>query len=143
MCLALLGTGADSRPPPTRASSIVGYWGATDSTGVDGAFDFAADGSADIINSGVSLRAEAAKNGGGTITYRFDPSVTPATLDIVITAKSGETRTILAIVEFLSADSFRIRISNASRPADFAGTADDTIVLHRRQRPPESAKPGV
>jgi hypothetical protein len=118
-----------------KEKSIIGVWAGKDEKGVDGAFVFNADGSADVLKRGVSTNGEPLKN-RGTLTYHYDPSATPAAIDIVLTKRTGERTAIRAIVMFLSEDSIKLRISTSGiRPLDFSGAPGETIVLNRKTKP--------
>ncbi len=114
-----------------RQKSIIGVWTGKDEKGVDGTFVFNADGSADVLKRGVSINRDR-----GTLTYHYDPSTTPAAIDIVLTRRTGERSTLRAIVMFLAEDSIKLRISTSGiRPLDFSGPSGETIVLSRKTRP--------
>ncbi len=118
-----------------KEKSIVGVWAGKDEKGVDGTFVFNADGSADVLKRGVSIN-EGSLRDRGTLTYHYDPSTTPAAIDIVLTKRTGERTTIRAIVMFLSKDSIKLRISTSGkRPLDFSGALAETIVLNRKTKP--------
>jgi hypothetical protein len=119
---------------PSEAS-IVGIWTGKDEKGIDGIFVFNADGSADVLKRGVSIKGNTLKN-QGTLKYLYDPSTTPAALDLVLTKKTGERITMRAIVMFISENNIKLRISTSnSRPLDFSGTPSDMIVLYRKAKP--------
>ena len=118
-----------------KEKSIIGVWAGKDEKGVDGTFVFNADGSADILKRGVSIYGGTLTN-RGTLTYHYDPSTTPAAIDIVLTKMTGERTTIRAIVMFLSENSIKLRISTTGiRPLDFSGAPGETIVLNRKTKP--------
>lgn len=130
LCFAIVAA-AGARAAIPAPSSIVGTWIGKDEAGQGGAFIFRADGSADIIKGGVSLK-ESVAGTAGTVTYRFDPSVTPIALDFVLEGKDRPKRTIHCIAEFTSADKMRVRMpSDDSRPKNFAGPTDDILEVHR------------
>lgn len=126
---------ADSAPAKPTASAIVGSWSGKDEDGATGTFVFAADGSADMIVGGQSLKETVIKD-QGTITYRFDPAVKPMALDITMARTGGATRTLRCIVEFLSPVKIKMRKPNGEeRPKDFAGPATEMIVLDKAETP--------
>lgn len=133
--LALLVTLATQLGAVTTEKSIVGTWTGIDDRGVSGSFVFNADGSADILKGGVSLKKDVPADEGG-ITYRFDAAVTPHAIDITVTMKGRKPSTLPGIVEFISADKIRLRMSPAKpvRPADFSGPPSEVIVLAREKR---------
>jgi hypothetical protein len=123
--------GAHASDSVKAPSSIVGKWSGKDDRGTMGAFVFSADGTADLLKDGVSLKETVVKD-QGAITYRFDPSVTPITLDIVLTMTNRPVRTMRGIVEFLSPEKMRVRMPRGdSRPLDFSGPQSEIIVVER------------
>ncbi len=127
----IVRSGEASSITAPREKSIIGVWTGKDEKGVDGTFVFNADGSADVLKRGVSIN-----RGLGTLTYHYDPSTTPAVIDIVLTKRTGERSTIRAIVMFLAEDSIKLRISTSGvRPLDFSGASGETIMLNRKTKP--------
>ncbi len=118
----------------TDAPSIVGIWLGTDDMGVKGGFIFNADGSADMLRNGESFKATVVKN-TGTITYKYDASVTPNQLDIIVTRTGGGSQTLPCIVQFIDADHLRMRQPNGGpRPKDFNGAAKNEIIVLGRAK---------
>ncbi len=129
----LLAVAPDTRAG-TKATDLIGTWTGLDNRGVSGSFVFAADGGADILKEGVSLRKGLPKD-EGSITYRFDPSVTPHAIDIIVAMKDRKPATLPGILEFITPDRIRVRMSPAKpeRPADFSGPPNEVIVLEREK----------
>ncbi|OEE79698.1 hypothetical protein [Vibrio genomosp. F6] len=106
---------------------IVGVWTGVDEKGIEGSFIFNSDGSADVINDGISIKDTVVRN-RGTIKYHYDPSATPSEFVLVIRNNNGKIKKIYGIVEFVSKDSIRINmLPSGKRPVDFSGA----IVLNR------------
>jgi hypothetical protein len=135
LAVALLITLAPRLGAAPTAQDIVGTWTGLDDRGVRGSFVFAADGTADILKDGVSLKKEVPPD-EGTISYRFDPSVTPHAIDIIVAMKGKKPSTLPGILEFVTADRIRLRMSPAKpvRPVDFSGPPSEVIVLQREKR---------
>lgn len=117
---------------PATTPSIVGTWIGTDDHGAKGGFVFNADGTADMVVNGASVTQTMLRD-QGTLTYRFDFSVTPHALDLVITRKDDFSQPLRCIIEFLSDDEMRLREPHGGeRPKDFNGAPREIIVLHRQ-----------
>lgn len=129
-CLAFVAL-AQTRGGEAKPPSIVGTWSGKDETGSIGSFVFEADGSADLLTDGVSMKASLPK-GEGSITYRLDPSTKPVSLDIIFARNGQPVMTLQCIVEFLSPDKMRVRRPmGRSRPTDFSGPPNEIIVVQR------------
>ena len=107
---------------------LVGRWLGKDEKGDTGAFIFQSDGAMEVIVGFNSFSS----GKRGTITFRFDPTTTPSRLDIVAKKTHGDSVMFRGIVEFIAADSIRIRMNfGGSRPRDFSS---DTMVMHRERK---------
>lgn len=107
-------------------------------------FVFTKDGEADLINHGVSTRSLAQRH-GGSVTYTYDPSATPATLDIIAAGGSGPPNMICCIVELMPNDRLRMRMAHGQgtveRPTVFPEKdGKDTLTLRGMKSDPTGMK---
>lgn len=112
---------------------LVGTWSGQ-SKGESGVFVFKADGRADLIMAGKSIRDQLPP--GADIHYEVDGAATPMHLDLVLSAPNGsEAGRLLMIFEVVDARTIRVRTRfDAVRPAGFAGGSDsDTILLTKSE----------
>ncbi len=103
-------------------------------------FVFAGDGEADMIADNVSTRAMALQH-GGSMTYTYDPSTDPDSLDIIAVGGSGPETVMRCIVRFLDDDRIKLRMAHGKgyvrRPEGFTAEPEgDTLILKRSQHKP-------
>jgi hypothetical protein len=117
---------------PKNSFQLVGRWVGM-SQGEKGSFVFSADGRADIIIGGDSLRSKFGNQ--GTIRYVADQTKTPKEIDLIVVSNSGtELARIRMIFEVIEPRTIRVRSSfDDVRPSGFDSTpSEDTIVLYRQ-----------
>jgi hypothetical protein len=146
---------ADSRDPRTKTlegqkkgglGNIVGVWRHWDDrTSGFITFVFTQDGEADMVNDNVSTRSMAIAH-GGSMTYTYDPSTDPASLDIVAVGGSGPATKMRCIVQFLTEDRIKVRMAHGQgyvkRPKGFVTPSmADTLTLRRTQQNPSKMSP--
>ena len=124
---------AQTEQAPAEQKSLVGTWSGTDNRGEAGTLVLNADGSADMIRNGVSLKESVVKT-NGTITYRFSAESTPAQFDFTVARSDGKLLTMLGIAEFQPDGALKVRlVRSGTRPVDFNGPPEETILLRKKE----------
>ncbi len=124
-------------PQELLKQTIQGTWSCENNRNGPVSFVFLADGQADVIQSGASLREKF----DGAVSYRFVPSDKAwACLDVIINQGGGHNYYFKCIIAPLSENQIKLRMAsgNASvtRPAYFPGNkGKDTIILKRKTPP--------
>jgi hypothetical protein len=130
-------------PQETLKQTIQGTWSVEDTRNDPVTFVFHADGQADVIQNGTSLR----NRFNGAMTYRFVPSDKAwACVDIIINQGAGHKHYIKCIIAQLSGNEIKLRMASGeasvTRPAYFPDDAgEDTFILKRKM--PARAEPRV
>jgi len=118
----------------TLKQTIQGTWSCENNSSGPVSFAFLADGQADVIQNGTSLREKF----NGAVIYRFVPSDKAwACLDIIINQGAGHKYYFKCIITPLSENRIKLRMASGeasvTRPAYFPSeTGADTVILKRK-----------
>ncbi|VGO15848.1 hypothetical protein PDESU_04435 [Pontiella desulfatans] len=135
----------DAKPPELALDDprkIIGVWRHFDSENYGFiTFVFDENGQADMITGYTESTRRMALERGGSMTYTYDPSTTPASLDIVAVGGSGPATIMKCIVKFQKGGRLKMRIAHGKddvqRPEGFpAENPGDMLYLKRSETQP-------